>query len=362
MVIRRRSQFLGRLFLLNKGSAFAIFQAMSGIPKTKQYKSPARLLPKPNQYDYSGVLGKLGSLVDILKEDGRFADLKKYLNAERSPFNERLLFMYSILFEAQTLIVFFESMPKEDQQMEIEYHKILVSETRKTEKTIYIFEKLVADFKAVEKELIKFESENEKKMGEVLNLELQYKIAFWQGYVSSAMRYPYFEGSPADRNDDLPESDPSEHMESREDLCHERTRMEYFRLAIYWIGKLDPSRLGGISFFGEFEKRLEKLDVFLKWILKKPTRLRFYNDPSFWWSDKTYTFPQNTVAKDILPGEVSEEPIITSSQEGKFQGETKEELSEEVKNLFPVPAGLPENFLQDFRKWAGLAEKKYFGI
>jgi len=354
-------------FLLNKRPNFAIFQAMSDISKIKKYKSPTRLLPESSSYDYAGVLSRLETMIGILKnkEQGKdnFIDfLRNYVYFNHSPIDDRLIFNYSTFFEAKMLIVFFESMPKEDQQMEIEYNRVLKLGFS-VDKSPDVFEELIADFENIEENFIKLESENKEKLEKVLNSELKYKIAYWQGYLSLAML-----------RDDLPESDPSGYMDSREDFCHMRTKIEYFRLAVYWIGRLDPKRLEKLPFFGEFEERLKKLDIFLKWKLKKPTRLGFYNDPSFWWSDKTYTYPENTVAEDFLPGEVSEEPVIdekdfrTSFPVGTlsidfryYEKRTRNKLSEEVKNLFPVPGYLPGNFFEDFNNWAYLFEKKHTG-
>jgi len=313
----------------------------------KPYLSPARLLPKPNSYDYAGILHQLGLLIGILRDKNlrHFDHLKTYINYEHSPIDDRLIFNYSIFFEAKMLIVFFESMSKEDQQMEIEYQKVLSLRPHITNRTIYIFEELVANFESIETEFIYFELTNKENFGKALNLELKYKISYWQGFLSSAML-----------QDELNESDPSDYMNSRKDFCHMRTRLEYFRLAIYWIGNLDPKRLEKIPFFGEFEERLEKLDFFLKWKLNKPTRFGSYNDPSFWWSDKTYTFPQNTVAKDSLPGEVSEEPELNIKA---LESKTKSELCEDVKNLFPIPDGLPGDFFENFNNWAYLYKQQH---
>src|SRR3989344_8472096 len=147
----------------------------SGLYK-KKYISPVRL--SPDSFYYTGALSRLGLLIGILKKDGYFIDLKRYLYSEHSPIDHELIFDYSTFFEAKTLIIFFESMPKEDQQMEIEYQKSLTLRPHITNRKIYIFDELVNDFKNIEKEFIKLEKENKEKLEEVLNLELKYKISF----------------------------------------------------------------------------------------------------------------------------------------------------------------------------------------
>lgn len=329
--------------------------------KKNKYKSPSRIFEKPNSHYYSGVLSRLSVFISILKDKYQgldtFVELKNYLNSEHSPIEFKLIFYYSIFFEAKSLIVFFEGMPKEDQQMEIEYQKNLKLNSNKyANKKIYDFNNLVSELKTIEKEFIKFEKENKEKIEQVLDLELKYKISYWQGFLSEVALQSY-----------LDESDPGEYMNSKKDFCHERTEIEYFRLFIYWLGKTDISRLEKIPFFGEFEKRLKIMDIYFKLKLGGPTKLRFYNDPSFWWLDAEYNYPENTVVKDMLPDEVSQMPIIDEnifnikSHNGPIKTKNKFEFSEEIKNLFSVPEGLPKDFFENFKDWAKLIRKNNYG-